>query len=97
MGQATAKKHLNKKKFEKRATANPLVQDCEKTCIFENDTNSWCIDATPPTVQIGWEWTQSSGRTDVAPLGDWWQIELVPYVETTVYYQSIYDVTRLLY
>ena len=80
-----------------RATKNPLVQECEETCLFKNDNNSWCIDATPPAIELGWEWVQASGTTTEDPIADWWQIELKPYVDTLVYYSSIYDVTRLIY
>lgn len=73
MASVEAKKHLQKK-AERRATQNPLVQECEKKCIFENDDNSWCIDATPPFIKIGWDWEQASGRTSEAPIADWWQI-----------------------
>jgi len=51
-------------------------------CIFKNFDDSWCISATPPMVQAGWEWAQTYTTTPVTetPIVDYYQLEFQPFV-----------------
>jgi hypothetical protein len=40
---------------EDRELRHPLLQDCEKACIFEDDDNEWCFEQNDPMLRLGTE------------------------------------------
>ena len=80
-----------------RRSRNPLVEDCEALCIFEDESNSWCFKTTPPILRVGWEWGQTFGKTSDTEKVKYYQLEFVPYFEAQFYLQSLFNITKLYY
>jgi hypothetical protein len=85
---------------ELRAVRTPKVGACDALCIFENDHDSWCFKTTPPMLKIGWEWEQKYEKTltsDPIKDMDYYRWDFVPYVDTQVYLQSLFNIQNLYF
>ena len=94
---AEGRKNLIKSSGKK--VQEPLV-GCAPICIFENDTDSWCLETTPPHLKIGWDYDQTFEEIEKNAAGDlmsYWQIKLIFYADSYFYMQSLFDVQRLLH
>lgn len=55
--------HVNSRKLKKIKTEERKIRvgsdSCNSgsQCIFKNDINSWCIESTPPILEVGWDFT----------------------------------------
>lgn len=51
-------------------------------CLFKNFDDSWCLSATPPMAQAGWEWAQTYTTTPTTetPILEYYQVEFQPFV-----------------
>ena len=89
------------KKETVKKVREPLVEDCDALCVFENDNNSWCFETTPPLLRIGWDWEQKWDVTVEDDTGrdaiKYYAIKWNPYYELQVYLTSKFDISRLWY
>lgn len=82
-----------------RQVREPMVEDCEKLCVFENITNSWCFETTPPILQVGWDFYQKFETVEDNDGIDikYYQLEFIPYLVSDIYVQSLFNMSRLFF
>ena len=41
-----------------RVVGTPVVEDCDKICLFKDvdEKNYWCFDFSTPHIKLGWQW-----------------------------------------
>ena len=69
---------------------HPLVQgQSTEKCFFQDDSTFWCFSGVSPILKSGWDFSQDTG-------GDYWTIQLKPYVKTQGQITSTFSVDQLI-
>lgn len=82
---------------------NPLMEDGDSYCFFENENNSWCVSTDAPMLNAGWTYTQKFDKVNV-PLTDgtteplnYYSITLLPYLQPYFKATSVFNIQALYF
>ena len=74
-----------------RVVGTPVVEDCDKICLFKDvdEKNYWCFDFSTPHIKLGWQWDQTNNTDDDATPLRHMRLDITTYLQ--LYFKVVSD------